>query len=353
MSKSMTDIRRTAHHWRSRMADGGLSASEQIDFDGWLANPNHANAFLEAERLWETLGAIEYPSSVDQPIPFEIIRNGLLEGRRMIVDCWQSFTGKFVLASIVCSIAVLTVMSMESPSEPAAIVNYEQRRYTTGRGEIEVITLTEGSRITLGARSNIDITISDTKREAHLHSGVAFFEVSRSPGRDFTVEASNAKVRVLGTAFDVQNKSDGLYVAVEEGIVRVSYPTPDSGTSSSDVYRQPDSDGPTSEVTLLAGQGVNASGHRGLGQVTKVDATSVGAWRSGQLVYVRATLAEIIEDVNRYSTQPIRVGPVAKALTLSGTFNANDTDALLTTLEVALPVRIEERSGIRFLVADH
>jgi transmembrane sensor len=65
----------------------------------------------------------------------------------------------------------------------------------------------------------------DTDREAvvHLRRGRGRFEVAPQRGRTFSVRAGDVTVTVLGTVFTVERIADRIGVAVERGIVRVTW----------------------------------------------------------------------------------------------------------------------------------
>lgn len=58
-----------------------------------------------------------------------------------------------------------------------------------------------------------------------LTRGMAHFSVRRDPARRFRVEAGPVVVEVLGTAFTIERSDGRARVAVEHGVVRVSWPT--------------------------------------------------------------------------------------------------------------------------------
>ena len=182
----------------------------------------------------------------------------------------------------------------------------------------------------------MEVTITDAGRKATLAAGSVFFDVAHDEDRPFTVNAGPATVRVLGTAFDLQRKGDALHVAVREGSVRVLRQPGLSGVANN---------APDASVTLTPGESVVASRAEGVGPKTSVPVGDVGAWRAGQLVYVRASLAEIVDDLRRYADKPISLDDRAAQLRLSGTFKSDDVAGVLAALEAALPINIAERDG--------
>lgn len=346
MTGSANDIRESAHHWRARMDDGGLSADERAAFNRWMADdPSHGEAFAEAEIVWKVLGAVEYDPALDAPLATE-----KTEGRlaRLFVRLRESFAGRsrvavggLATASVACIAVILAVLLLDRPVEDGLTMSPVPVVFETTRGQIDEITLSDGSRVTLGAMSQIDVVMTRAGREVQLVDGAAFFEVATDTSWPFTVTSGATEVRVTGTAFAMQQRGDTLHVAVQEGAVQVARPGPDTGF---DDDAQPVSDD-VNAVSLSAGQGVMVSEAIGWGDVVPVPAAQVGAWRTGQLIYVGATLDQIIHDVNRYAAQPITLAPVARGLKLSGTFDVSDIEGLLWTLEAALPVRIEDGPG--------
>ena len=351
-------IRETANFWRSKIDAGPLSATERQAFERWMADdPDHARAYGEAELLWKALGDVDYDPSVLTP-PDAAGTTGLLSTFRGIFT--QRAYGRIGLAGAAAmavaaslfAVFVLTPVGDMAPADRTATAAATVAVHETGRGQIDTIPLADGSAIVLGAKSRIEVTMTATRRRVRLRSGAAFFDVAHDPARPFVVDAGAARVRVTGTAFDLQRKGDALHVAVADGAVIVSHPSagagPDGGQDASQDASQ-GAAGPAATVTLSAGQGVIAARGRGLGRPFAVRAGDIGAWRSGQLVFFRATLAEIIDDANRYAETPIRVAGDAQDLRMTLTAEAGDPSGLLAMIEAAVPVRIVTRDGIQWI----
>ncbi|HWK73732.1 MAG TPA: FecR domain-containing protein, partial [Povalibacter sp.] len=73
-----------------------------------------------------------------------------------------------------------------------------------------------------------------------------------------------------------------------------------------------------------------------------VPAGSLGAWRSGRLVYVDARLMDVIADVNRYYDGRIELdAPQVGDLRLTVAFRTDQIDRMLDMLTRALPIQVE------------
>ena len=140
------------------------------------------------------------------------------------------------------------------------------------------------------------------RRDYVLQHGEAFFAVAHDEARPFTVAAGDARVRVLGTRFDVRRSpGDRVRVEVEQGLVEVSRDLPNGA----------------SVARVAAGQGALADA-TGVRTAALAKAEDVGAWRRGRLAYAAAPLEDVVADLNRYG---LRVRVARNAAPTTGTRN--------------------------------
>jgi transmembrane sensor len=89
-----------------------------------------------------------------------------------------------------------------------------------------LIVLADSSTVTLKSGSTLSVpsNFNSSNRVTKLLSGEAFFEVKRNPKKPFIVQLGKFNVKVLGTAFTVQDdkKLNRKVVAVAHGTVQVS-----------------------------------------------------------------------------------------------------------------------------------
>lgn len=92
--------------------------------------------------------------------------------------------------------------------------------FQSNYAEQQVISLLDGSEVTLNAKSNLKYNKIDwkSKREVFLN-GEAFFKVQK--GKTFTVKTPNGSVTVLGTQFNVNSDKNFFDVICYEGKVKV------------------------------------------------------------------------------------------------------------------------------------
>lgn len=203
--------------------------------------------------------------------------------------------------------------------------------YRTRIAEIRELKLDDGSRVTLGARSEISrIAFSDDSRRVKMGVGEAFFEVAKAPDRPFLVEAGDTLIRVVGTRFDVKFDGAAVKVSVLEGVVRVM--PGKAGTSAAD----------RPYVTLSAGeQAIVPNMAATLPRPTAIRGTPPGSWREGRLSYADAPLSEVIADANRYRTGRITiVSPSLRDEPVTAAFKTSETDQMLDMLATGLNVQV-------------
>jgi transmembrane sensor len=97
--------------------------------------------------------------------------------------------------------------------------------YVTKTAERLDIALSDGSHISLGAKSRLYVAFTKDRRTVQLEAGEGYFTVAKDAGRPFVVHALRTDVTAVGTAFDVRAVADRVTVVVSEGVVKVRPPT--------------------------------------------------------------------------------------------------------------------------------
>lgn len=216
-----------------------------------------------------------------------------------------------------------------------------EQRYETALAEVRELRLPDGSLVTLGAKSKIEVDFAEDRRLVKLLAGEAFFAVAKDSARPFHVLAGRTNVRVVGTKFNVNRSSEAVRVAVLEGVVQVTGPALD-----------PAADGRAPVVPLTAGQQIvtetrappapaPAPAAPQRPQVTQSSVVEPGSWRSGNLAYENMPLGQIVADANRYYGHEIRIASAAaRNMRLTTGFRVDQVDRFLETVESALPLDV-------------
>lgn len=192
--------------------------------------------------------------------------------------------------------------------------------YSTVVGEQRSVRLVDGSIVYLNTHSRVAVHFSQGARDVRLLDGEALFVVAHDTTRPFRVRTGAALIQAVGTQFNVYQHNDATTVSVIEGRVRVTPQEP-----------VPQSVGVPVQL-LAAGEEVQIS-RRDVVKHPVADLSHAVAWRQRQFVFRGDTLANVVEQVNRYSQTHIKIAaPAVAARRLSGVFSVDDLDSLLQFL---------------------
>jgi transmembrane sensor len=211
---------------------------------------------------------------------------------------------------------------------PGLLSGPEPVQYATA-GEGKTIALEDGSDIQLDVASRIAVSLGSKRRSVELLQGRAVFDVAHDAARPFVVEAGDGSVTAVGTRFEVQRENDGVVVTLAEGVVAVS--------------RWDAQDDSGRETRLLPGQQLRWSSQSAAWTMRPVDTKAALSWTRGRLIFRGTRLADVVAEVNRYSSRKLVLAdPSLADLPVHGNFLAGDTGAVVTALKAVLPVRVDE-----------
>ena len=335
-------VRREAHEWRTLISSPHATPEDVERFEFWCsARPEHLEAYERADRVFSRLSGLnreDIKPHLLKPTWQEILSDRFLSVLPdSVTDRSFSSVGATAAALLLVTVSVLVALSGDSSVGTPAVADRTET-FNTGAGVIETISLSDQTLVTLSPASRLEARISDGHREITLSAGTAFFDVTSDPNRPFVVSSGELTVTVVGTQFDVRTSDSSYRVSVAEGEVDVGYPMTIGGRTT----------GRQITHSLSTGQAVLATKKDGLTEPTPIRLSDVGAWREKRLVYDDATIEEVIADVNRFDERLIALGPGSQEigeLRLSGSFNAENIDGILTTLEEIYPVERVEANG--------
>ena len=353
-TRKLSRAEREAADWIVRLEAEPASASVRTAFECWRTDdPIHAEAFAWMSQHWDAASLLadapDYDALVAEPL-YERWALRLSEG-------FERMRGLIALpygARLQAGGALAGLVLMCASAWLAVSVSYPEPapRHVTAIAEIREEVLPDGSRVTLGARSVIDLAFTGGERRVRLVEGEAFFDVASDPARPFYVETGHSVIRVVGTQFDVRRAAGRVQVAVKEGVVEVA--NRNLGPIASRVL----SGSEPAVLVLTAGQrlvlddaGANGAAERrapgggaARANVEPVAVDEVAAWRSGRLVYVQARLSEVVADLNRYHPAEIVLGDdEVGELSLTASLRAEEAEALIEMITASMPVEAETR----------
>lgn len=311
------DRQQTATTWYVRLQNPQLPASERIDFRRWLdSDPLHAEAFHEVELLWQKLR---------EPATRLADTGWHRPSRHALHLRWLRGPALAVACSLLLAVAIGT---WRDPG----LLQRAGADYASAPGEQRQLTLDDGSRVLLDADSALDVDLRADQRNVRLLRGRAWFDVSHDSQRPFIVHSTQLSTRVLGTAFAVDATGAEQRVTVMRGRVEVR----DASSNQA--------------VTLTPGQQARRHGGQLSGPLA-VDSSRALAWQRGLLIFDRATLGEVVDSLQRMGHAPVLLlDDSLRQQRLSGTFRANDPQALLDALTSSLQLKTTRIPGLALLV---
>ena len=264
-------IKKQSIEWITILHGSELNPQTQKAFESWIEAPENANVFQQTYREWQALASVT-------DLQEAATHNKASNGRSWGDNRW---VGLMAAAAVI----VLSIFLWPVSNETDIAI----QKHETLVGEHKVISLSDGSEISLSGNTRLWVRMSDTERHIQLLSGSAYFDVKKDKSRPFIVRQSDLSVKVVGTAFEVRTGRSGKRVQVAEGIVNVESKI----------------DGSIISQKLVAGQQIESDITGKLSEIKEIDAKQTSDWRHGRLNYVDTSLASIVDDINRYRQHKI------------------------------------------------
>ncbi len=198
-------------------------------------------------------------------------------------------------------------------------------------GTTRSATLPDGSQVWLNANSTLRYPAEFSRRNREVElDGEAYFKVTKSEGRKFTVTTANIQVEVLGTEFDVDSYNIAgrtSAVTLVSGKVRMSYTDEDKLRSS---------------IILKPNQRAELDASKQLRLFNTPTAKSAGLWTEGKIVFDHTSFATAVRMIeNRYNVSVNVKNPRLYDYTFSGTFTDADLQSVLKYLSLASDIHFD------------
>jgi transmembrane sensor len=314
---SNSELLDQASAWVTRLSSDCVDENDLQAFSFWITQgEGHKAAFDEVLDLWQDLGVVKH-------LPIDIPKTSNTEKsveKSSNLKSWGAFSA--IAASLIVA-AIVLPLTNNSP---------DPEFFSTEVGQRQTVQLDDGSSVILNTNTRLDVVLTKNQRNINLHSGEAFFEVAKDPERPFVVNSCASEVRAIGTAFNVRcNREKGI-VTVTEGAVQVT------DTSPNHAQKAP--------ALLKKDQSLIVDNKHGISIPITVDSRRFVSWRQGQLIFENTSLAEVLEEANRYSKTQISLGaPQMAHLQVTGRFDSTDTQTLLAAIKHSLSLESVDQNN--------
>jgi len=308
----MSDIDDQALDWVVKQSSGPLGEADRRAFDLWYdQGERHQGAYLRAQAIWHTLDKTTIQADLRPASPGRALGNGARKT--------TSRRGLLVGGASAAAAAGIAAFVLGPRLGPA-------NRLASAAGEIRKIPLADKSVASLNSASAIEVDLTPARRRIVLTRGEALFQVAKNPERPFIVEAGNARIQAVGTAFGVNRKDGGAEVLVTEGVVEV-------WNSSAGAVRQ----------RLTAGQSTFVSEEPAALVVASApaDVERKLAWHDGKIILDNETLSDAVAEFNRYNaTKLIIADPAIRERRFVGQYRLDQPDDFADTVHALLDIPV-------------
>jgi len=182
---------------------------------------------------------------------------------------------------------------------------------------ITMVELQDGSNVTLRPNSQLYQNEITDQQFSYSLSGEALFEVTHNPDREFRVETSEGRVRVLGTTFNLSERNSKTDVYLIEG--RIAFETVDLNQS----------------VTLTAGEGATIQDLQ-LSEPFRFEETNVTSWTQSRLTFSERSAGSILDELEFHFGIEIEMEESMRSEILGGSITLEDREQSLNDLEIVL-----------------
>ena len=306
---------------------GEATESEKKDVDRWLlANPSHQNIFKELKNAMR-------PGSSNEPHFGESMNEDWiqLQGRIASQKPIERETAWITWYKIAAVFILLGLVGIGTWYSTKDVIRNDGQQLAS-LDSVKNFLLPDGSQIWLNKHARVIIgDFSKTNRRVTLE-GEAYFEVVKDKSKPFIVTSGSVVTTVLGTAFNVNSKSDGsVKVTVAQGKVSVNKEKTKVFLLPGDVatYRK------TSDALLKA----------------ENDDLNFLTWKTGVIRFEDEPLVTVCAYLAQYYHTDIHVKNTAlEKSRVTTTFDKVGLDQALSILSVTLDLKIEKTDSVIYLV---
>lgn len=287
--------------WFTRQHSQQMTAQQRNEFNAWIANDKHQQAYQAIAQIWQSCETLRRPAI-----------NATTNKKHYF---WRPL---FHTASTCC---LLTVLYLPYSQLPALLM--DNMTLATSNQPKEM-TLADGSKVFLDRDSQVRVAYVQTERQLWLEKGQAYFKVKSNRYRPFYVHADSRLIKVVGTEFEVNRyQPNQVNVAVHQGIVEVK-----ASENAKPTY-------------LYAGTQATSQSASDTFVVSPINANTVGSWRFGQLHFIEQPLAEVLAKLKPYLDFDVQIASAEIAtMKVSGVANINEAKNFITAIPLILPVNV-------------
>ena len=309
--------------WCMRLSDDDMSEAEWSAFEDWQIVPENAALLAHATMVWQASGDVG-----DRPEIIPLRAEALSEYYAFNQARWSGGAKRnwYIWGALAACLALVFAITLVSFRGQTQVIE-------TGIGERRVTALSDTSKVSLDALTEVDVVMDDGAREIELKHGRAKFDVARDPLRPFRVNAGDKMIVAIGTSFSVELVGKEVRIILYEGQVEVR--------DRDDLTAKPEVISKNRQTMTPGTQLVDTVGSNEPGKLTAFEPAQSLSWEHGLLSFSGDTLTSAVEQMNRYSERKIRIGDSAIVrIPVDGEFEAGNIDAFAEGMATLYGLRV-------------
>nr|WP_314630222.1 FecR domain-containing protein [uncultured Janthinobacterium sp.] len=298
-------IQKEAQAWVVRLASGQVSERDAQVFRHWCARSRaHATAFAEARAVWGAMApAARAVKRAQQPVN----------------TARRAWLGGAVAAS-------LGLLVLRPPTDLWPAVAGLGADYATGTGEQREVALDGGVLVQMNTQTRFDAApVQDGTAALVLLAGEAEFQAGLRGAARLRVQAGDGSVSAGSARFNIRLFGQEVCVTCLAGRLRVVQNGNDAELAAGEQLRY-------------------RPAHFGIARAVR--AGEVSAWRQRLLVFKQSTLAEVVDEVNRYRPGKLILNSDTLGKTrVQASFSLDRLDDVIALIQDAYGARVTRLPG--------
>ncbi|WP_430811254.1 MULTISPECIES: FecR family protein [unclassified Carboxylicivirga] len=294
---------------------GELTSDENQTLNAWLDESDENTTYLrQMERVWEQSQGLEAFRSVDVMADFAQFK------MRVGMSHKGAVLRHTILRIAAVMVPALLLLAAYGLYERVPGFGKWEAFYT--QDKVGNIVLADASEVALNRDSELLFEKDFRGDERRLRlKGEAYFKVAKNPDKPFIVEVGDARVKVLGTAFNIDETKELITLSVNEGRVLFI--------------------GGDQQLEVVAGEEALFSG--GMMKKRSLHSDNYMAWKTGTIVFNKASLSEVLKTVQDYFDEVEFIVNNASRSTLNITsrFKNPSLDDVLVELRIHFKKKFE------------
>lgn len=291
-----------------------LEPHEQESLEAWIQeSTENAKYFEDMQKIWQGSENISAFDAIDVELDYKKFANKVGFQKHSLNTVSRSLLSLRKIAAVMIPFMAISV----------AIVLYQTTpgfgKWVAFSSSSEMIEneLPDNSTVAINANSKLAFQKSFNGQERLLKlKGEAYFKVAKNPLKPFVVNVGDAQVKVLGTEFNLEEneKTGDVLLLVTEGKVLFS-------TANN-------------ELELVKGESAVCID----GFVSRKNdiSSNIMAWRTGEINFAKASLAEVMETILDYfpEVEEIENNASASETTMTSKFNSPSLEDVMVELRI-------------------